>query len=140
MGALEGLLVRRLMSSVFLEGETGWGGGEEVTPAGMEIPTIEEVGRAFLVGVAVADEDSAGRSREAQDFLGAAAGAGTGAGVEEDVEVDAEGSGMGSGAGAASTFGVETCDAGTAAGVGVEVTSWSFEDKSVDSTAEATEG
>lgn len=103
----------------------------------MENPTIEEVGRAFLVGVVVADEDSAGRNREAQDFFGGAVGAGAGVG---GAEVEAEGSATSSGVGAASTFGVKTCIAGTGAGVGVEDTSWSFEDKSDDSATEATEG
>ena len=59
------------------------GGGE--AEAGMEKPTTEEVGSAFLVCVG-ADVEDAGRRRDAHDFLGggiassAAAGAGSGVG------------------------------------------------------------
>ena len=59
------------------------GGGE--AEAGMEKPTTEEVGSAFLVCVG-ADVEDTGRRRDAHDFLGggmagvAAEGAGSGVG------------------------------------------------------------
>lgn len=57
--------------------------GDDEASAGMEKPTTEEVGSAFLVCVGV-DVEDAGRRRDAHDFLGggiagvAAAGAGSG--------------------------------------------------------------
>lgn len=75
----EGLPMRRLTSSLFFVGETA---GAAAASAGMEKPTIEDVGSAFFAGPVVVEEP-AGRRSEAHDFLtagAAGAGAGTGAG------------------------------------------------------------
>ena len=95
-GAFDGSVVRRLTSSLFLEGGTGCGGGRSL--AGMEKPTMEEVGRAFLREVEELPPE--GRRREAQDFLtGGAVAAGGGVGVDSAGVV-------GAASGAAETTGV----------------------------------
>ena len=72
-----GPVVRSVMSSDFLVGETAGTGGE--VDAGMEKPTTDEVGRALRdgpEGEAAAEEE--GRRREAHDFLTAGVAAGVG--------------------------------------------------------------
>ena len=87
----EGGEVRRLRSSVFLDGETATAGEgdeaeEERAEAGMEKPTMDEVGREFLDELE-ASAEAAGRSNEAHDFFTAGA-AGVGAGAEEGAGSD----------------------------------------------------
>jgi hypothetical protein len=106
--------VSRFNNSVFLDGETATPGddeeGDDAEPvpakaeAGMEKPTIEDVGSEFLEEDPDASVEFAGRSNEAHDFLtagaagavgsGAGVGAGAVTGVEEEEAAGASASGL----------------------------------------------
>lgn len=79
-----GPLVSKVIRSDFLEGDTGTTGleGEAEVAAGIENPTIDDVGRVLRVAEVEDEvEEGEGRRSSAHDFLTTGGGNGTGGGA-----------------------------------------------------------